>query len=43
MLPPVQFDDEAGFKANEIDDVPSNRRLPAEFVTTQPIGTKMLP
>ena len=43
MLPSVQFDDEAHFKADEIDDVPSNGRLPAEFMTTEPIGAEMSP
>ena len=43
MLPTVQFNNEARFKADEIDDVPPDRRLPAEFVTTQAVGAEMLP
>ena len=43
MLPTVQFNNEVRFKADEIDDVPPNRRLPAEFVTTQAVGAEMLP
>ena len=43
MLPSVQFHDEAHFKADEIDNVSSNGGLPAEFMTTEPIGVEMSP
>ena len=43
MLPTVHFDDEAGFKAGEIGNVPADGRLPAEFVAAQAVGAEMLP
>ena len=41
MLPTVQFDDEADFKADEIGNVSSNGYLPEKFMTTEPIGEEM--
>jgi hypothetical protein len=43
MLPTIEFDNEPTFDASEIGEVPADRMLPAELVSTQLTGAKSLP
>ena len=43
MLPSVNFNDQPGLAANEVDGVWANRLLPNEFVPIQPACTEAIP
>src|SRR3546814_2803995 len=43
MLAAIQFDDEAGFFAQEVGNVTADGSLAAEFVVLQPAGAEMVP
>jgi hypothetical protein len=43
VLPTIEFDYQAGFQANEIDNKPVQRMLPTKFEPHQSTPTQMLP
>ena len=43
MLAAIQFDDEPGFRAKEVDDVAAARDLPPPFPTAKPMRAQSVP
>ena len=43
MLPTIEFDNEPTIDASKIGEIPADRILPAELVSTQLTGAKSLP
>jgi hypothetical protein len=43
VLPAIDFDDQAGFEAYEVNDVLANRSLPAKFRTHPPARAQVVP